>query len=161
MGNMTHGEFVWTMTGATFLAVILISILGFYITQAASRNWGLHLLVDRRCSRRFNVALPVVVYGHQDNAEPFFEDTTVLQVSPQGGLLTLTSRVRIGQELLLGSNGGREIYQPCRVARLGPSGGLWTEVAVRFERPAPEFWLTAQQADHAQSTQQDMVARSG
>ena len=144
--NMMRSEYVWAMSIATFLAVVLIYILGVYLLKAARPIWGrgkeAHLVVDRRRSKRFEVSLPVFVYGHQSDAEPFFEDTTVLQVSAHGGLLTLASNVRMGQELLLATNGAQELHQPCLVARLGSSKGFRTEVAVRFVRPAPEFWLT-------------------
>jgi hypothetical protein len=123
--NMTRSEYVWAVTIATFLAVVLIVIPGLYIIEAVRLNWErgkeTHRVFDRRRSKRFEVSLPIFVYGHKSDAEPFFEDATVMQVSAHGGLLTLASNVRIGQELLLETNGAQELRQSCWVARLGSS----------------------------------------
>jgi PilZ domain len=141
---MTQSQFVWLMTGATFLTVVVISILALRVAGTVSRVLGQNGTgrPDRRGSERFEVSLPVFVYGHRLGAEPFHEDATVQQASADGGLLTLASNVQIGQELILTRNGDREpeLHQPCRVARLGSSTGSKTEVAVQFPEPAPDFW---------------------
>jgi PilZ domain len=141
---MTHSQFVWVMTVATFLAVVAISILALRVADTVSRLLGRSgsARLDRRGSERFQVSLPVFVYGHRLGAEPFHEDATAWQASAQGALLTLASNVQIGQELILTRNGDRdpEAHQPCRVARLGPSSDSKTEVAVQFPEPAPDFW---------------------
>lgn len=143
--NTMHGGSIWVITIATFVAVALIPILGLYILENVIRNWGsrkeTHPIVDRRRSKRFEVSLPVFVYGHQQEAEPFSENTTVLQVSAHGGLLTLAANVRVGQELLLETFSAQDVRQSCWVARLGPLNGLRRQVAIKFARPAPEFWL--------------------
>lgn len=139
---MTHSEFIWAATSATFLAVVVISILGLHLAGAVTRLWRQNdaRLVDRRSSDRRAVSLPVFVYGHLSDAEPFFEDAMVQQVSAQGALMTLTAQVRVGQQLLLGRNGDQELHRPCRVARVGSSNGPGTEVAIKFAEAAPEFW---------------------
>jgi hypothetical protein len=144
--DIIDSDLVWVLTIATFLAVVLISILGLYMSEAVRRNWRRgresHRFLDRRHSQRFEVTLPVFVYGHASNAEPFSEQATALQVSAHGGLLTLATDVRVGQELLLESNDAPDLRQKCWVARLGSSNRFRTQVAVKFARPRPEFWLT-------------------
>lgn len=142
LGRMTHSEFIWAATSATFLAVVVISILGLHLAGAVTRLWRQNdaRLVDRRSSDRRAVSLPVFVYGHRGDEEPFFEDAMVQQVSAHGALLTLTAPVRIGQQLLLARNGDQELHRACHVARLGSSNGPGTEIAIKFAEPAPEFW---------------------
>jgi PilZ domain len=147
----THSEFVWVITIAVFVAVVLIYILGVYIIETVrpilKPEKDARRVVDRRRSQRFEVRLPVLVYGHQTDAEPFCADATVLQVSTHGGLLTLTTNVRVGQVLLLESGGAEPLRRSCSVARLGTSTGGTMEVAVKFVRPVPEAWLTHARRD--------------
>lgn len=140
--DLARSQFAWTATIATFFAVALIFVPVLYGIEAAFRNWkAAYRFFDRRRSKRFDVSMPISVYGHESGAEPFFENATVVQVSAHGGLLTLASKVRIGQLLLLATDGAQEVRQTCWVARLGSSKGVGTEVAIKFARPAPEFWL--------------------
>jgi hypothetical protein len=156
--KITDSEFTWAITVATFLAVVLIFILGSHIISVISRTWrskegqerstrltgdGASRSDERRRSKRVEVLRPVFVSGHHSDAEPFFEETVSLQVSAHGGLLVLASNVQVGQELLLATSRTQTPFQPCRVARLGSSTHLRTEVAVEFALPAPEFWQAA------------------
>jgi hypothetical protein len=156
--KITDSDFTWAITVATFLAVVLIFILGSHIISVLSRTWrfkegqerstrltgdGASRTSERRRSKRIEVLRPVFVSGHRGDAEPFFEETVSLQVSAHGGLLVLAANVRIGQELLLATNRTQTPFQPCRVARLVSSTHLRTEVAVEFVPPAPEFWQAA------------------
>ena len=142
---MTRSEFIWVTTTATFLAAVLIPVLALYFIKVIRLNWGpgeaAHRDEDRRRSKRFEVSLRVFVYGRQSDEEPLSEEATVRQVSAHGGLLTLATSVLVGQQLLLATNGAEDLHQPCWVARVGSSNGLRTEAAVKFARPAPEFWL--------------------
>lgn len=153
--RMTDSEFIWAISFATFFAVVLIFILGSHIISVVRWTWrskedreqstdkarnGAGRVTDRRRSKRFEIVRPVFVSGRQGDAEAFFEETITLQVSPHGGLLVLATSVQVGQELLLATHRTQAPFQPCRVARLGASTFLRTEVAVEFARPAPEFW---------------------
>jgi PilZ domain len=153
--GITRSEFVWATTAATFLAVVLIPTLAYCVIRIIRVNWGLEEAVprhsDRRRSKRFDVSLRVFVYGHQGDEEPFCEEATVLQVSAHGGLLALATRVPVGQQLLLSTNGAEEVHQPCWVARVGASTGVRTEAAIRFARPAPEFWLAQSRQNQVKS----------
>jgi hypothetical protein len=154
--QIMDSEFAWPIAVATFLAVVLIFILGSYIISVIRRTWrleedlstgrtgiGARASTDRRRSRRVEVLRPVFVSGHRSDAEPFFEETVSLQVSAHGGLLVLATNVQVGQELFLATNRTQAPFQPCHVARLGSSTRLRTEVAIEFAPPAPEFWQAA------------------
>ena len=158
--EITRSEFVWAITAATFLAVVLIVILGLYVISVLRLTWGSNRsagstgketgrVSDRRRSKRFEVLLPVFVYGHRSDAKPFFEETISLQVSAHGGLLVLATNVQVGQELILTRDCSQAVLQPCRVARLGYSTLLRTEVGVEFAQRAPEFWQAAEPAQSA------------
>jgi hypothetical protein len=144
--DMARTQFALTATIVTFFAVTLVFVPVLWVIEAAYRNWrrgkASYRFFDRRRSKRFDISMPISVYGHESNTEPFFENATVVQVSAHGGLLTLASKVRIGQVLLLATDGAREVRQTCWVARLGSPRGAATEVAIKFARPAPEFWLS-------------------
>lgn len=154
--QIMDSEFAWPIAVATFLAVVLIFILGSYIISVIRRTWrleedlgasrmgiGARASTDRRRSRRVEVLRPVFVSGHRSDAEPFFEETISLQVSAHGGLLVLATNVQVGQELFLATSRTQAPFQPCHVARLGSSTRFRTEVAIEFAPPAPEFWQAA------------------
>lgn len=156
--KITDSEFTWAITVATFLAVVLIFVLGSHIISVIGRTWrfkedqerkrrltgdGARRSNERRRSKRVEVLRPVFVSGQRSDAQPFFEETISLQVSAHGGLLVLATSVQVGQELLLATNRAQAPFQPCRVARLVSSTHLRTEVAVEFAPPAPEFWQAA------------------
>ena len=152
--EITRSEFVWVITVATFLAVVFTVVLGLHVISILALTWGrkwsaggtgqeARRVSDRRRSKRFEVLLPVFVYGHRSDAKPFFEETLSLQVSAHGGLLVLATNVQVGQDLILTRDCSEALLQPCRVARLGSSTLLRTEVAVEFAQPAPEFWQAA------------------
>jgi phosphate/sulfate permease len=153
--QIIDSKFIWAISVATFIAVVLIFILGFHIISVLRLTWRskedqerstdrtgneARRTTDRRRSKRLEVVRPVFVSGHRSDAEPFFEEAISLQVSAHGGLLVLATSVRVGQELLLATDCTQAPFQSCRVARLGSSAHLRTEVAVEFARPTPEFW---------------------
>jgi hypothetical protein len=156
--KITESEFIWAITVATFFAVLLIFFLGLRVISVINLTWrskgdqdrstgragnGAQRDTERRRSKRVEVLRPVFVSGHRSDAEPFFEETISLQASAHGGLLVLATNVQVGQELLLATDRTKVPFQPCRVARLGFSTAMRTEVAVEFARPSPEFWQAA------------------
>jgi hypothetical protein len=140
-----HSVFLWPITVTVFFAVILIYVLGVYIVSALSPMLKTEKqaapFTDRRRSERFEVRLPVLVYGYKADEEPFSENATVRQMSPHGGLVALATGVQVGQELLLETSGAQHLRQSCRVARVGTSDGLTKDVAFQFAPPAAEVWL--------------------
>jgi len=83
----------------------------------------------------------VLVFGDATTEEPFFEETTTLEVSAHGGLLSLTTSVKTGQGLRLANKDtGKE--QECHVVRVGAQHPNMNDVAVEFAQPAHDFWQT-------------------
>lgn len=94
---------------------------------------------ERRHVRRFEVEVPVFVYGNAEGQEPFHEEAVALVVNANGALLAMASPVIPGQSLLL-SNPATHAEQPCRVVHLRASQAKKMEVGVAFDSQAPEFW---------------------
>jgi hypothetical protein len=94
---------------------------------------------ERRRCRRWTLDVPVFVYGHSVDKEPFHEEAHTLGVSANGGLLVLGAKVRPGQKLLL-INKATQIEQECRVVHLGPRRTKTIEVAIEFNLPNAGFW---------------------
>jgi hypothetical protein len=94
---------------------------------------------DRRRSRRRSLDIPVYVYGHDLNTEPFHEEAHTLQVNANGALLLLSVPVKKGQQLLL-TNTLTEKEQDCRVVFLGTKRTRTVETGVAFPLTNPGFW---------------------
>lgn len=82
--------------------------------------------------------MPVFVYG-RTRGEPFFEPGETANVSPQGGLVSLSMELRPPQTLLVTNLTTNEDLA-CRVARLARTEKGRTLVGVEFLRPSPSFW---------------------
>jgi hypothetical protein len=95
--------------------------------------------LDLRRSERVRAQLPVVVQGKSANETPFEDPTRALVLSAHGCLITLSTRVRLGEKLILRNVASRE-EQECRVVYLGEQQGGRTEVGLRFKAAAPQFW---------------------
>jgi len=102
--------------------------------EAARANYD-----ERRRSQRAILDVALIVRGKSVEGQPFQEETFTISVSDHGALLMLSSKVALGQVLLL-VNPHTQSEREGRVARFGsPYGGL-AQVGVEFAHPAPEFW---------------------
>lgn len=103
-------------------------------------------IADRR-SQRIPLDVPLVVKGCTDGKKAFREETFTLSASAHGVLLTLRTKVSLGQKLLLLN---QKNWDECEglVAYVGvPHAGL-SRVGIEFAQPAPHFWsLHAPPAD--------------
>jgi hypothetical protein len=97
---------------------------------------------DRRRSRRWDLDVPVFVYGHSTAQEPFHEEAHTLDVSANGALLMLGARVQPGQKLLL-INKSTQAEQECRVVYLGERRTQSAAVAIEFGQANAHFWQIA------------------
>jgi hypothetical protein len=97
------------------------------------------LVVDRRATKRILANAPVLVYGYRATDEPFHEGTEALSVNARGGLITLTTAVKPGQELILINNVNQK-EEKCTVVRHGSTYLNRTGIAVEFPQPVPDFW---------------------
>ena len=107
--------------------------------------------LERRRSERLALRVAVLVYGHAPGKQPFHEEATTLEGSSHGGLLTLATKVWVGQKLLLMNITNQE-EQECHVVRLGLKHRKKRDVAIEFTRPAPDFWQTNTQRPQAASS---------
>ena len=96
-------------------------------------------MTDRRRSRRWTIDMPVYVYGHGPEKEPFHEEAHTLNVNANGALLLLSSPVRKGQSLLL-TNRFTEQEQGCRVVYLKTKHSRTIEAGIAFPEANPDFW---------------------
>src|ERR1700745_566170 len=94
--------------------------------------------IERRRSERLRLRVPLMVCG-QSGSSPFKEETVTISINSHGALLALSTNVALGQKLLL-MNPHTWNEVEARVSRLTALEGKWTEVAVEFAQPAPQFW---------------------
>lgn len=96
-------------------------------------------IIDRRDGPRLWAYAPVLVYGHTTGNEPFHEPTEALRVNARGGLITLTTAVKLGNAIVL-INKANEKEQKCRL--VGYRGTYLGRSAIGFEffERAPGFW---------------------
>jgi hypothetical protein len=93
---------------------------------------------DRRRGCRVALTTPVLVYGWLA-AEPFSENTETLNVSAVGGLILLSAKVVLWQELILTNLQTSEDLR-CRIARLNRVDDGKTLAGLDFLNASPTFW---------------------
>jgi hypothetical protein len=94
--------------------------------------------IERRRSTRFVSNVTFVVSRESAERQLLQEWVLTLSVNAHGALIALTGQVTLGQQLLL-MNSKTWSRTKGRVIRLCALQGEWTQVAVEFEQPAPEF----------------------
>ena len=92
-----------------------------------------------RSSNRICLHLPVLVYGWAKGEGSFHEETTTLLVNASGGLVTLASKVGLGDAVFV-VNEATQQEQECRVAYVGAELEGKIRVGLAFNRQAPSFW---------------------
>jgi hypothetical protein len=93
---------------------------------------------ERRGGFRVALGTPVFVYGWLED-EPFSESTQTLDVSEFGGLISLSAKVVLSQELVLTNLRTDEVI-PCRIARTLTGEDGRTIVGLAFLQASPNFW---------------------
>jgi hypothetical protein len=96
---------------------------------------------EQRSSKRASLQVPVVVYGWVKNQGAFHEETRTLLVNGSGGLVSLATKVDVGEMLFLVNQNTRE-EQECRVAYVQQEAEGEARVGLAFKRPVPGFWRT-------------------
>ena len=91
---------------------------------------------DRRTTSRIYVRIPLFIYGYTPGGVPFYEETYSIVVNGAGGLISMTSGVRPGQQLVV-TNAGNDQTQDCVVVSVEPNG---SHIALKFPNPRPQFW---------------------
>jgi hypothetical protein len=92
-----------------------------------------------RRSRRLQLSVQVLVYGHAADDSPFHDITQTLLISAHGGLVPLGAPVRAGQPILL-VNCKTQAEEKCRVVYVESESGDRRNVAIAFARRANSFW---------------------
>jgi hypothetical protein len=92
-----------------------------------------------RSSKRISFHVPVLVYGWSKEEDSFHEEATTLLVNASGALLTLNSRVALGDTVFI-TNKATQQEQECRVAYVGKDARGKVRVGVAFKCETPHFW---------------------
>jgi hypothetical protein len=82
--------------------------------------------------------LPVLVYGRRKDEGPFQEETNVRVLNLRAGLITLATKVELGQHLIL-INVATEEDQWCRVAFVAEKHPGRNMIGLCFNQLAQEF----------------------
>jgi hypothetical protein len=85
-----------------------------------------------------------LVYGWSKDESSFHEETTTLLVNASGGLMTLESKVALGDTVFI-TNKATQQEQECRVAYVGRDAQGKVRVGAAFKNPAPHFWRVNRQ----------------
>jgi len=96
--------------------------------------------LGRRRSQRVALSMPIVVWEPESERREPIEKTRTLSVSRHGGLMTLSTDVSCGQNLMLTNAFSRET-QECRVVYVAPDKQEARQVGFEFLEPlAANFW---------------------
>jgi hypothetical protein len=103
---------------------------------------GMAETMNRRRSERVQLQIRVVVETEVEKGKLVRLDAFTLLVNAHGGLLEMSLKVLMGQELLL-TNPAVGVKQPCRVVGVRSSQDGLFAVAFEFDSPTPQFWPVA------------------
>ena len=107
---------------------------------AADRDsLGVMEMPERRQSPRYELDVPLTIYGRAPSGSPFYQVADAVNGSADGGLIVLRVPVCEGQDLLLINNWTSK-EQICRVVHIRGRDAETNEVGVAFPSPNPEFW---------------------
>ncbi len=93
----------------------------------------------KRRSERVLLDVPLIVRGEAADKQSFREETFTLTVSAHGALVVLSSRVELGQKVILTKTQTSD-EREATIAFLGPPYAGLATVGLQFAKPAPEFW---------------------
>lgn len=94
---------------------------------------------ERRRTPREHVPIPLFVYGHTPDGQPFYEEAFTSAVNVHGGSMRMQTAAQLGQRLLI-TNQENECALPCIVVFVGARLGGVTDVAFSFTAAMPYFW---------------------
>jgi hypothetical protein len=94
---------------------------------------------NRRRSERRAFNAVIRVYGSSDSGKSFYIEARTIDVSTHGALLEMNVPVRVGQKLMLITEGTQR-QQICQIVNTRVLETEALEVAVEFPVPHAEFW---------------------
>jgi hypothetical protein len=86
-----------------------------------------------------HIPIPLFVYGHSADGQPFYQETSTIALNVHGGSMRLEASVQLGQRLLV-TNPENEHVQPCIVVFVGARLNGGVNVAFSFIAAIPSFW---------------------
>lgn len=92
-----------------------------------------------RSSERIPMRVPVLIYGFAGKGGAFHEDAETILVNSSGALVTLKSKVALGETVFLVHKGSQR-EQEVRVAYLDAYSDREARVGLAFRQPIPDFW---------------------
>ncbi len=92
-----------------------------------------------RSGERVPMRVPVVIYGFAGKGGAFHEDTETVIVNPSGALVTLKTKLALGDTVFLIHKSSRE-EQEVRVVYLDAYSDRETRVGLAFKQPISDFW---------------------
>ncbi len=92
-----------------------------------------------RSGERIPMRVPVVIYGFAGKGGAFHEDTETVIVNPSGALVTLKTKLALGDTVFLIHKSSRE-EQEVRVVYLDAYSDRETRVGLAFKQPISDFW---------------------
>jgi hypothetical protein len=92
-----------------------------------------------RSGERIPMRVPVVIYGFAGNTGAFHEDTQTVTVNPSGALVSLKTKLAMGDTVFLIHKSSRE-EQEVRVVYLDTYSDRETRVGLAFKKPISDFW---------------------
>jgi hypothetical protein len=95
--------------------------------------------------------VPVLIYGFAGKGGAFHEDAETILVNSSGALVTLKSKVALGDTVFLVHKGSQR-EQEVRVAYLDAYSDRETRVGLAFKQPIPDFWKRTRKAPRVPKT---------
>ncbi|HUE55325.1 MAG TPA: hypothetical protein VMO76_05800 [Candidatus Udaeobacter sp.] len=92
-----------------------------------------------RSSARISLRAPVTIYGFTGKSGAFHEDTQTVMVNSSGGLVTLKTKLELGETAFLVHKSSRQ-EQEVRVAYLDRYSDREFRVGLAFKEPISNFW---------------------
>jgi hypothetical protein len=92
-----------------------------------------------RSSVRILLRVPVVIYGFAGKGGAFHEDTETVIVNSSGALVTLKTKLQLGDTVFLIHKSSRQ-EQEVRVVYLDAYSDRETRVGLAFKQPISDFW---------------------
>jgi len=92
-----------------------------------------------RSSERLSLRVPVVIYGFAGKGGAFHEDTETVTVNSSGALVTLKTKLALGDVVFLLHKSSRQ-EQEVRVVFIDAYSDRETRVGLAFKKPISDFW---------------------
>ena len=126
---------------ATVSEILQTNVARIFIPRKEPRPTELCIPIrpERRRTPRRPLPIPLFVYGHTPEEQPFYEETFTTTVNVHGGSMRMETSVQLGQRLLV-TNEENDCAQPCIVVFVGTRLGGGVDVAFSFTAAMPSFW---------------------